>query len=161
MRTHYAVTLAAQIATAALTLAPATAAGLPTDDPTLSPFQETTSTYIDRCEKAASHVEQGNCLSDQIQSLRIRINAEMKKRLAEAEELAADPPSGGKSGAEKVAIVKADRRKAQAAWEAYTKAMCGAVGREISIDGGNGGYIFQGRCEIRHYVARYNEIRSR
>lgn len=146
---------------AGLCLATAAAAeGLPTDDPTLRPYQESTATYVRRCGGDLSHVEQGSCLFDQIKALRIRVRAEMKKRLADAEASAAAGTIGGISGAERVAAEKKALAKGQAAWEAYTKAVCDEAATRVERNGGNGGDLEAANCMIRHLVNRYNELRG-
>lgn len=135
------------------------AEGLPTDDPTLRPYQERTSSYMNRCRGDLSHVEQSSCYADQIASLRIRVNAELKKRMAEAEAEAADGDRAGVSGADRVKRLKGGLKRAQAAWESYTKAECGLAFEQVELGGGNGGDLDQGSCQIRHLVARYNELR--
>lgn len=147
------------LATLTLPQAGVAAEGLPTDDPTLRPYQERTSSYMGRCRDDLSHVEQSNCYADQIASLRIRMNAELKKRMAEAEAEAADGDRAGVSGADRVKRLKGGLKRAQAAWESYTKAECGLAFEQVELSGGNGGDLDRGSCQIRHLVGRYNELR--
>lgn len=135
------------------------AEGLPTDDPTLRPYQETTASYVRRCGGDLSHVEQGGCLYDQVKALRIRVRAEMKKRLADAEATAAEGTIGGVSGADRATAEKKAMLKGQAAWETYTKAVCDEAAAQVERNGGNGGDLAAANCMIRHLVNRYNELR--
>ena len=133
--------------------------GLPTDDPTLRAFQERTSTYMGRCRGDLSHVDESRCLADQMAGLRIRVNAEFKKRMADAEASAADGDRGGLTGAERTKRLQTGLKRAQATWDSYVKAECGAAFDAVELSGGNGGDLDQGACMIRHLVARYNELR--
>ena len=146
------------LASAGLSTAMA-ADGLPTDDPTLKPYQERTATYVGRCEGDLSHVGKSDCLYDQIKALRIHMRAEVKKRVADAEATAAEGPMGGMSGAERANAEKRAVLKGQAAWEAYTKAVCDEAAAQVERNGGNGGDLEAGNCMIRHLVNRYNELR--
>ncbi|MCJ2042533.1 DUF1311 domain-containing protein [Methylobacterium sp. J-059] len=123
------------------------------------PYQERTSNYTGRCRDDLSHVEKGGCYADQVAALRIRVNAEFKKRMAEAETEAADGDRYGVSGADRVKQLKAGLRRSQAAWDSYVKAECGFALEEVTIGGGNGGDLELVTCQIRHFVARYNELR--
>src|SRR4051812_35538581 len=96
------------------------AEGLPTDDPTLKPYQERTATYVGRCEGDLGHAGKSNCLYDQAKVLRIRLRAELKKRVADAEATAAEEPVNGLSGSERAAAEKRALLKGHAAWENYT-----------------------------------------
>ncbi len=153
-----AILLLSLSADAALSTARA-ADGLPTDDPTLKPYQESVATYVGRCRGDLSHVELSGCLYDQIKALRIRVKAEMKKRLADAEATAAEEPIGGVSGTERAGAEKRGVLKGQAAWENYTKVVCDETAAQFGRNGGNGGDLAQGNCMIRHLVHRYNELR--
>lgn len=146
------------LATAGLSAAMA-AERLPTDDPTLRPYQETAAAYLGRCRSDLSHVELSNCLFDQIKALRIRVRAELKKRVADAEATAAEGPMGGMSGSERANEEKRAVLKGQAAWENYTKVVCDEAAAEVGRTGGNGGDLSQANCQIRHLVNRYNELR--
>ncbi|MCJ2131571.1 lysozyme inhibitor LprI family protein [Methylobacterium sp. E-045] len=142
-------------------LAPGRAAaeGLTTDDPTLRPYQERTESYLKRCRNDLSHVEKSSCYADQVAALRIRVNSELKKRMAEAEAEAADGEIGGLTGAERAKKLKAGLKRTQSAWDAYVNADCGFALEEVSMGGGNGGDLEMVTCQIRQFVARYNELR--
>ena len=155
MRIAYPLTI---LAVAGLSTAHA-AEGLLTDDPTLRPYQESTATYLGRCRGNLSHVEEGECLFDQVKALRIKVKAEIKKRVADAEATAAEGSVGGISGAERAAAGKKAALKGQAAWETYTKVVCDEAAAEVGREGGNGGDLELARCMIRHLVNRYNELR--
>ncbi len=137
----------------------ASAEGLPTDDPTLRPYQESTASYVRRCGGDLSHVEESGCLSDQVKALRIRVRAEMKKRLAAAEATAAKGTIAGVSGVDRAAAEKKALLRGQAAWETYTKSVCDEAAAEVERNGGNGGDLEAAHCAIRHLVNRYNELR--
>lgn len=132
---------------------------LPTDDPTLRPYQERTATYVGRCDGDISHVGKSHCLYDQIKALRIHVRAEVKKRVADAEATAAEGPMGGMSGAERATAEKRAFLKGQAAWENYTKVVCDEAAAGVERNGGNGGDLEAANCQIRHLVNRYNELR--
>lgn len=136
------------------------AEGLPTDDPTLRPYQERVATYVSRCQGDLGHAGKSSCLFDQVKALRIRVKAEVKKRVADAEATAAEEPIGGVSGAERAAAERKAILKGQAAWEAYTKAVCDEAAAQVERGGGNGGDLEAGNCMIRHLVNRYNELRG-
>lgn len=137
----------------------AIAEGLPTDDPTLRPYQETTASYVRRCGGNLSHVEEGECLYDQVKALRIRVRAEVKKRLADAEATAAKGTIGGVLGADRANVEKKAVLKGQGAWETYTKVVCDEAAAQVERNGGNGGDLEAANCMIRHLVNRYNELR--
>lgn len=146
---------------AILFVAPAATAaeGLPTDDPTLRPYQLTTKEYIGRCNgRDLSHVEQSGCYFDQIKALRARVTAEVKKALIDADAEKDTEEIGGRTGAERAKLARAEIQKSQATWNAYTQATCGAVLAQSERGGGNGGDLAAGACYIRHLVARLNEL---
>ncbi|WP_192709750.1 lysozyme inhibitor LprI family protein [Methylobacterium sp. OAE515] len=125
----------------------------------MKPYQERTATYVGRCEGDLSHVGKSDCLYDQTKALRIRVKAELKKRLADAEATVAYGSIGGMSGAERANAEKRAVLKGQATWEAYTKAVCDEAAAQVERNGGNGGDLEAGNCMIRHLVNRYNELR--
>lgn len=137
----------------------AAAEGLPTDDPTLRPFQLTTKEYLGRCNgRDLSHVEKSECYYDQIKALRARVLAEVKKQFIDADTERTEGEIGGRTGAERAKLTKAEIQKSQSAWSAYTRSTCGAIAAQIERGGGNGGDLSEGACLIRHLVARLNEL---
>ncbi|WP_238193553.1 lysozyme inhibitor LprI family protein [Methylobacterium frigidaeris] len=133
----------------------------PTDDPTLKPRQYRISEYLRSCGKDdLSSVERSICLADTAKKLKFTLRSELQRQAADAAEIEAQEPVGGKTGLERAQIIKRNNARTQKAWEAYFKATCDAIAEEWEIGGGNGGAITTGRCMVRLLVQRINEIRG-
>jgi uncharacterized protein YecT (DUF1311 family) len=134
---------------------------LPSDDPTLRPFQVKFATYIDRCRSGdISNVERSECLYDQIKALQDLLKEESAK--LRKYNIQAAKEKGQQGSDEKVALkaLQGDFSKSQAAWERYTATFCGTVTNRYEILGGTGGAIDGNECAIRHLVQRINELRG-
>lgn len=144
---------------ASLAAGSAYAEGYATDDSTLGPYQLTTKEIMDRCRgRDLSHVDQSQCYYDQIKALRGRVSAAVKKRLIDADQEVNEGVIGGRTGAERAKLERAEIQKSQSAWSAYTNAVCGAIAAQTERGGGNGGDLASGACSIRHLVQRLNEL---
>ena len=134
---------------------------LPTDDPTLRPFQLKVATYIDRCKsRDISNVERSECLYDQIKALQGLLKEEILKTRRHNIEAAKEKGQQGSDEKAALKALQADFVKPHAAWEKYTEAFCGAVTNRYEILGGTGGAMDGGECTIRHLVQRINELRG-
>ncbi|WP_192215123.1 lysozyme inhibitor LprI family protein [Methylobacterium bullatum] len=104
--------------------------------------------------------ERGGCYSDVVRGLTTQLKAEIAKKLVQINSIADDKPEAGiLAGKENAAKWRADFLLAQKLWEDYSKRQC-----QNYVDyenyGGSGAYQAALGCEIRHLVARLNEVRS-
>ena len=134
---------------------------LPSDDPTLRPYQLKVANYIDRCEKEElSNVEQSECLHDQVKALNDILKTEIGKAERLNNEMAVDKGKYGGDSKQTGRLLRNDLRNSQAAWQTYTDKFCGSVSNRYEILGGTGGAVDGNRCAIRHLVQRINELRG-
>jgi hypothetical protein len=134
------------------------ATAAPDDDPFLIPGQLSARAIYKQCEKSRSNAEKANCLDRIEQRLRIDLKGKIAKKLIEIDAIADVPPTPSElSGKDTAARWRRDFLAAQTAWEAYNARQCQNV-VDYDYYGGNSGGISATACNIRHVVARINEI---
>ncbi|WP_227441015.1 lysozyme inhibitor LprI family protein [Methylobacterium sp. W2] len=139
---------------------PAFAEGLPTDDPTLKPYQYTVAQYVNRCAQDASNVERSSCLYDRYKEILKKINIEYKKALIDADDVGGVGEINGKPASTIAKLNRIEVMRTQAAWKSYLDARCGTMGASAERNGANGAgpAVEMAQCYIRLTVARLNEL---
>jgi hypothetical protein len=131
------------------------------EDPFPNGRQLSASNYFKRCESAKlSQYEKGSCYSSVVRGLKSELKAEIAKKLVQIEAIAdEDPAPGLLTGKENATKWRSDFLKTQKFWEEYSGLHCKSY-IDYENYGGSGAGLAALGCEIRHLVARLNEVRS-